>query len=204
MPTAADDGSAIDVIRQIYRGLVSTTMTPGLPRTIWLSRLPRPTTSTGLSRSSQGYRFTNGEPVDADAFIRSWNYTAYAPNAQKNAYFMSKIAGITDVSYGADPDGDGPLNPLPPARKDLAGLKKVDDLTFTVQLNSAFIGFPAIVGYSGFFPVAKACLDNVYACAETPIGNGPYKIEGTWQHDVSISLVRNDDYHGADRGKPRS
>jgi peptide/nickel transport system substrate-binding protein len=114
---------------------------------------------------------------------------------------QSKIFGITDVSYGKDPDGDGPLNPRPPVGKDLAGLKKVDDLTFIVQLNSAFIGFPDTVGYSGFFPVAKACLDDFYACAETPIGNGPYKIEGTWQHDVSITLVRNDDYNGADRGK---
>ena len=88
-----------------------------------------------------------------------------------------------------------------PQSQELTGLRKVDDLTFTVQLNSAFIGFPATVGYSGFFPVAQACLDDLKACAETPIGNGPYKIEGTWQHDVSITLVRNDDYHGADPGK---
>jgi peptide/nickel transport system substrate-binding protein len=203
MPTASDDASAIDVIRQIYRGLVKYNNDTGLSENDLAESITSADNVNWTVKIKPGYRFTNGEPVDADAFIRSWNYTAYAPNAQKNAYFMSKIAGITDVSYGADPDGDGPLNPLPPARKDLAGLKKVDDLTFTVRLNSAFIGFPAIVGYSGFFPVAKACLDNVYACAETPIGNGPYKIEGTWQHDVSITLVRNDDYHGIDRGKPQ-
>ena len=193
--------SAIDVIRQIYRGLVRYNKDTGLPENDLAESITSADNVNWTVEIKPGYRFTNGEPVDADAFIRSWNYTAYAPNAQKNAYFMTKIYGITDVSYGEDPDGDGPLDRRPPASSQLTGLRKVDDLTFTVQLNSAFIGFPATVGYSGFFPVAQACLDDLKACAETPIGNGPYKIEGTWQHDVSITLVRNDDYHGADPGK---
>ncbi len=32
--------------------------------------------------------------------------------------------------------------------------------------------------------------------AEFPIGNGPYKLKEPWQHNQSITLVRNDDYYG--------
>ena len=110
---------------------------------------------------------------------------------------MSRIDGLDDVTAGKDPDGDGPLKAPDPKSKELSGLKKVDDNTFTVKLSAPFSGFPATIGYSGFFPVAKACLDNFDACNETPIGNGPYKIDGKWNHDDSITLVRNADYAGA-------
>jgi ABC-type oligopeptide transport system substrate-binding subunit len=126
--------------------------------------------------------------VNADSFIRAWNYAAYGPNAQNNAYFMSNIAGIDEVSLG--PNGEDPES------EELSGLVKVDDLTFTVELKSAFAKFAATVGYSGFFPVAEECLADAEACNETPIGNGPYKIEGSWEHDTQITLVRNDDWTG--------
>jgi ABC-type transport system substrate-binding protein len=143
-----------------------------------------------------GYTFTNGEAVNSDSFIRAWNYTAYGPNAQNNAYFMSRIDGIDDMAAGEDPDGDGPQTAPDPKSKELSGLKKVDDLTFTVKLTAAFASFPATIGYSGFFPVAEACLANFDACNEAPIGNGPYKIEGSWQHDDEIVVVRNADFAG--------
>ena len=44
--------------------------------------------------------------------------------------------------------------------------------------------------------MAKACLDDIKACNEKPIGNGPYKIDGAWEHKRQIKLVRNDDYAG--------
>lgn len=36
------------------------------------------------------------------------------------------------------------------------------------------------------------------AFGQNPIGNGPYKIasDDAWQHNVQISLVKNDDYQG--------
>jgi peptide/nickel transport system substrate-binding protein len=201
VPTAADDDPSIQVIRQVYRGLVKYNPETGAAENDLAESITSDDNTVWTIKLKSGYKFTNGEAVNADAFIRGWNYTAYGPNAQNNSYFMSRIAGIEDMS-AEDPDGeDGPQVAPEPKAKELSGLKKVDDLTFEVTLNAPFSGFPATVGYSGFFPVAEACLADFDACNETPIGNGPYKIEGSWQHNVGITLVRNDDYAGADKGK---
>jgi ABC-type oligopeptide transport system substrate-binding subunit len=201
VPTAADDDPSIQIIRQMYRGLVTYNKDTGAAQNDLAESITSTDNTNWTIKIKPGYKFTNGESVNADAFIRGWNYTAYGPNAQNNAYFMSRIDGIDDVTSGKDPDGDGPQKAPDPKSKELSGLKKVDDLTFTVKLTGPFSGFPATIGYSGFFPVAKACLDDFKACNEAPIGDGPYKIEGTWKHDDSITLVRNDDYAGADKGK---
>jgi peptide/nickel transport system substrate-binding protein len=196
VPTAADDDPSIQVIRQVYRGLVKYNTETGAAENDLAEDISSTDNINWTIKIKPGHKFTNGEAVNADSFIRSWNYTASGPNAQNNEYFMHRIDGIDDMAAGEDPDGDGPLPAPAPKATELSGLKKVDDLTFTVKLVGPFSGFPATVGYSGFFPVADACLDNFDACNETPIGNGPYKIEGSWQHDDQIVLVRNDEWPG--------
>jgi ABC-type transport system substrate-binding protein len=195
IPSAGDDEPSIMVIRQLFRGLSKYNAETGAPELDLAESIESTDGKLWTIKVKSGYTFHNGEPVNADAFIRAWNYTAYGPNAQNNAYFMNRIAGIDDVS-ASDPDGDGPKTAPEPKAKELSGLKKVDDNTFTVELKDAFSGFPAIVGYSGFFPMADACLKDTKACNEAPIGNGPYKIEGTWQHNVGVTLVRNPDWKG--------
>ena len=199
LPSAGDDEPSILVIRQLFRGLSKYNADTGAPELDLAESIDSTDGKLWTIKVKSGYTFHNGEPVNADAFIRAWNYTAYGPNAQNNAYFMSRIVGIDDVS-SADPDGDGPQTAPEPKAKELSGLKKVDDNTFTVELKDPFSGFPAIVGYSGFFPMADACVKDTKACNETPIGNGPYKIDGSWQHNVGITLVRNADFKG-DAGK---
>ncbi|MDG4828548.1 ABC transporter substrate-binding protein [Solwaraspora sp. WMMD1047] len=199
-PSGGDDEPSIYVIRQLYRGLVKYNAESGEAENDLAESIESTDQKLWTIKVKEGYTFDNGEPVNADAFIRSWNYTAYGPNAQGNAYFMKRFAGIDEVT-SEDPDGDGPEEAPEPAAKELSGLKKVDDYTFTVELTEPFSGFPATIGYSGFFPMAEACLANFEACNETPIGNGPYKIEGSWQHNVGITLVRSDTWAG-DPGKP--
>ncbi len=200
MPSAGDDEPSIYVIRQLYRGLVKYNAESAAPENDLAESIESDDQKLWTIKIKSGYTFDNGEPVNADAFIRSWNYAAYGPNAQNNGYFMKRIAGIKDVS-SEDPDGEGPKKAPEPKAKTLAGLKKVDDLTFTVELTEPFSGFPTTVGYSGFFPMAQACVDAPDKCNETPIGNGPYKIEGSWQHNVAINLVRSDTWKG-EPGKP--
>ncbi|WP_027661175.1 peptide ABC transporter substrate-binding protein [Salinispora fenicalii] len=199
-PSATDDEPAIYVIRQLYRGLVKYNTETGEPENDLAESITSDDQKLWTIKLKDGYTFENGEPVDADSFVRSWNYTAYGPNAEKNGYFMSRIAGI-DAVQPKDPDGEGPAQAPAPTAETLSGLKKVDDLTFTVELNAPFSGFPTIVGYSGFFPMAQACLDDVDACSETPIGNGPYKLDGQWEHEIEINLVRSDTWKG-EPGKP--
>ncbi|MFC5790756.1 ABC transporter substrate-binding protein [Agromyces tardus] len=127
-------------------------------------------------------KFTNGDPVDAESFVKAWNYGAALDNAQLSSYFFDSIEGF---SY----DENVP---------ELSGLKVVDDLTFTVKLKQPESDFPLRLGYSAFFPVPAAAWDDLAAFGENPIGNGPYMLdgEGAWKHNERIDLVKNEDYQG--------
>ncbi len=202
LPSNGDDEPSIYVIRQLYRGLVKYNAETGESENDLAESIESEDQKLWTIKLKDGYTFDNGEPVDAASFIRSWNYAAYAPNAQNNGYFMKRIAGI-DAVQPKDPDGDGPEEAPEPSAETLSGLKEVDDLTFTVELKEPFSGFPTVLGYTGFSPMAQACIDDAEACNETPIGNGPYKIDGTWERGIQINLVRSDSWKG-EPGKPDS
>lgn len=126
----------------------------------------------------QGLTFQNGEPVNSDAFLRAWNYSQNPKNAQATAGFMSHIEG---AGKGAE----------------MSGLKKIDDTTFQVTLSGPFSQFGAQMSYSpAFSPIAQACLDDVKACNEKPIGTGPYQIQGKWRHDEGITVTKWKGYKG--------
>ena len=186
VPTAADDQPAILVIRQLFSGLVDYDL-EGVPVLNIAESIESEDQQNWTITLKDGYTFHNGEPVNADSFIRAWNYTADGDNAQNNSYFMSRIVGWDEAQEGADT---------------MSGVVKVDDLTFTVELKQPFVGFVAVLGYSGFFPVAEACLADFAACNETPIGNGPYQIDGSWEHSVGITLNRFDAYPDPGKSNP--
>ncbi|GGM45710.1 peptide ABC transporter substrate-binding protein [Microbacterium saperdae] len=127
-------------------------------------------------------KFTDGTDVLADNFIKAWNYGALLSNKQLNQSWFSDIVGFSDS-----------------ADAELTGLKKVDDLSFTIELTSPVAtDFATRLGYSAYYPLPDVAFDDMAAFGENPIGNGPYKLDGdgAWQHDISIALVKNDDYQG--------
>ena len=134
--------------------------------------------------------FQNGEPVDAEAFARAWNYAAYGPNAMANNYFFERIEGYDAMQGETDDEGNVTVEP---EADTLSGLTVVDDLTLEVTLNGPFAGFSTMLGYTGFFPIAQACLDDIEACAVQPIGNGPFQID-EWQQGVSLTASKWADY----------
>ncbi|MDT0156673.1 ABC transporter substrate-binding protein [Microbacterium sp. ARD32] len=129
----------------------------------------------------KGLKFTNGEEVTADNFIKAWNYGALASNKQLSSYFFEDIEGF---SYDED--------------SELTGLKQVDDYTFTIALNKPASDFAQRLGYSAYFPLPDVAWDDLKAFGENPIGNGPYMLDGdgAWKHEVGIDLVVNPDYDG--------
>jgi oligopeptide transport system substrate-binding protein len=132
----------------------------------------------------EGWTFHNGEPVDADAFLRSWNHGAYGPNAQRANSFYERIEGHDRMQ-----EEGGSVT-------ELSGLEKTGDLSFQVTLNAPFSTFELMLSHDSFLPMAQACLDDLEACAAEPIGNGPFKMAGPWEHDVQIALERWEDYPG--------
>ena len=134
--------------------------------------------------------FQNGEPVDAEAFARAWNYAAYGPNAMANNYFFERFEGYDAMQGETDDDGNVTVEP---EADTLSGLTVVDPLTLEVTLNGPFAGFSTMLGYTGFFPIAQACLDDIEACSVQPIGNGPFQID-EWEQGVSLTASKWADY----------
>ncbi|WP_434993102.1 peptide ABC transporter substrate-binding protein [Arthrobacter sp. Ld5] len=134
----------------------------------------------------EGKTFTNGDPVTASSFVDAWNYGAAAKNAQLSSYFFESIEGYAEASAEGS------------TLETMSGLKVVDDRTFTVKLSQPESDWQLRLGYSAFYPLPAAALEDPAAFGENPIGNGPYKFasEGAWQHNQQIELVPNDEYEG--------
>jgi len=135
-----------------------------------------------------GWKFTNGEPVDAKSFVDAWNFGALITNAQLNAYFFEPIDGYTEIHPAA-----GGAKPTATAMK---GLAVVDDSTVTARLTSAQASFPMRLGYTAFYPLPQSAYKDIKAFGQSPVGNGSYMMDGKWVHNVSIKVKKNPGYKG--------
>ena len=135
-----------------------------------------------------GWKFTNGEAVNAKSFVDAWNFGALIDNAQLNAYFFEPIEGYAEVH----PDAEG----AKATAKTMKGLAVVDDSTFTVKLTAPQASFPLRLGYTAFFPLPQSAYKDIKAFGEAPVGNGSYMLDGTWVHNVNIKVKKNPDYKG--------
>ena len=182
-PVQSVESGGAKVATQLFAGLVTyssdgkpvldaaESITPNDDSTEWTVKL------------KSGWTFTNGEKMTSDSFIDSWNYAAKLSNGLQAASYFSNIQGYSDSKDS-----------------DLTGVKKVDDLTFTVALNKPESDFLMRLGYVAFAPMPSVAFDDMKAYGEHPIGNGPYKLD-SWQHDHSIKLVPNPEYDGPRKAK---
>jgi ABC-type transport system substrate-binding protein len=72
----------------------------------------------------------------------------------------------------------------------------IDDTTFEVTLDGPFSQFPLTLGYTAFYPLPKAYAEDPKGFEEAPIGNGPFQMDGTWQHDRAVNVTRYQNYAG--------
>ncbi|MFJ2812083.1 ABC transporter substrate-binding protein [Streptomyces sp. NPDC087294] len=128
-----------------------------------------------------GYTFHNGEKVTAKSFADAWNYGANQDNAQQTNALFSHIAGYADLNPGAKKKVTA---------KGLSGLKVVDDSTLQVTLTAPFSAFPAQLSYLAFDPLPTAFYKDPKAFGEKPIGNGPYEMKGSVEHNESITVTK--------------
>ena len=135
-----------------------------------------------------GWKFTNGEAVNAKSFVDAWNFGALIDNAQLNSYFFEPIEGYKAVH----PDAEG----AKATAKTMTGLKVVDDSTFTVKLALPQASFPLRLGYTAFYPMPQSAYKDIKAQGENPVGNGSYQLDGKWVHNVDIKVKKNPTYKG--------
>ncbi|KAB7852319.1 peptide ABC transporter substrate-binding protein [Streptomyces mobaraensis] len=138
-----------------------------------------------------GWKFHNGETVTANSFVKAWNWAANAKNAQLNSSWYEAIKGYEDVHpEKGDPKADA-----------MSGLKVVNDNEFTIELSRPVSTFKQRLYYDAFFPLPEAFYKDPKAFGEHPIGNGPYKMEGSWAHKVELKVRKFADYKGDDKPK---
>lgn len=134
-----------------------------------------------------GLTFGNGEPVTADSYLNAWNYGAYGPNEQSAAASFERIEGYADLQARAA-EGE------PPKAGTLSGLKKVSDTVFTVTLSAPFAGWSYQLDAAAFYPLPASAFSAPGVIAdgfeEAVVGNGPFRMAGSWEHDSRIVVER--------------
>ncbi len=132
-------------------------------------------------------RFSNGEDVAAESFIRAWTRAVDASAASQVAYHLAGVEGY-DALHGS-----------PQTATRFSGLSAPDPRTFVVNLSSPDCEFDKKTLHPVASPVPSVAgaADN-QTFNEAPVGNGPFMIRpgAKWEHNRGISLVRNDSYYG--------
>ncbi|HEX7538212.1 MAG TPA: ABC transporter substrate-binding protein [Dermatophilaceae bacterium] len=187
LPANTNETGGGRIMKLLYEGLISYDGA-GKPINQVAASIDTTDAQTYTIKLKPGWKFTNGEAVNAKSFVDAWNFGALITNAQLNAYFFEPIEGYKDVH----PDAEG----AKPTAKTMKGLAVVDDSTFTVKLASPQASFPLRLGYTAFYPLPQAAYKDIKAFGEAPIGNGSYMLNGKWVHNVEIKVKKNPDYKG--------
>ncbi|MFJ2777639.1 ABC transporter substrate-binding protein [Kitasatospora sp. NPDC087315] len=185
--TAESEGA--EVLHAIFAGLVDYDIKDNSPKLRVAESIESTDATTWTIKLKDGYAFHNGEKVTAQSFVDAWNYGANQDNAQEALPFFDKILGSEELAPGKGKK---------PSAKELKGLKVVDDKTFTVTLKAPFSQFKTMLGYNAFFPLPKAFFTDPKAFGEKPIGNGPFEMDGAWEHNKQIKVKRFENFPAAD------
>ncbi|GAB2856410.1 ABC transporter substrate-binding protein [Streptomyces deserti] len=180
-PYNAQESEGILVADNLFTGLYDATKDGEVVPALATSREVSADGKTWTFKIKKGTKFSNGEAVDAESFIRGWNRVAQKTAASDVAYHLSGIEGFEDVQSGKS--------------QEMSGLSAPDPDTLQVKLSAPDFEFYVKTTHTVFSPVPKVAGDGKNkAFNEAPIGNGPFKMQGRWEHNKSITLVRNDDY----------
>ncbi len=129
-----------------------------------------------------GTKFHNGEEVTSESFKRGWERVAAKDSASEVSYHLDGIKGFDEMQAGT--------------ATTLSGLDASDPAKLVVTLKDPNCEFYLRTYHPVFSPVpstAGSPTTNT-AYVEQPIGNGPFMMDGPWQHNVGIKLKRFDGY----------
>lgn len=130
-----------------------------------------------------GTKFHNGEDVTSASFKRGWERVSAKDSASEVAYHLAGIEGFDEMQAGT--------------ATSLSGVDASDPAKLKVKLADANCEFYLRTFHPVFSPVpstAGSPTTNT-AYVEQPIGNGPFMMDGPWQHNTGIKLKRFDGYN---------
>lgn len=183
-PQVVQDGDTIDVIQNVYEGLVGwneqNVPTANLAENWDLQDGGK----TYIFHIKHGVKFHNGRELKAAdfkfGFERACNPKLQSPTA---ATYLGDIVGVNERLAGKAPD--------------VKGVSVVDDYTLKIQIDKPRAYFLSKLTYPVYFPVPKEAVDpdSEMKNLSQMIGTGPYKIT-QYVKDQIVVLTANKDYHG--------
>ncbi|WP_312722278.1 ABC transporter substrate-binding protein [Mobilicoccus sp.] len=199
-PFYATDGETFRVSRQMFQGLVG--FKPGTAEVAPALATEWKPSADGLTWTftlAEGVKFHDGTPFDADAvcknFERMFGQTGPGATAAVSQYWTDNFGGFKD---GKDPSL-------------YKSCTVKDPKTVDVALTRVTSKFPALLGLPSFSMQSPTAMDQYKAnevkaqgegfafseyAMKHPTGTGPFKFESYDQANGTITLARNDEFHG--------
>ncbi|MFS2292379.1 MAG: ABC transporter substrate-binding protein [Actinomadura sp.] len=178
-PSHAQDHTGKFIVKQLFTGLVETDPKGAVRNRLATGVHPDSSCTRWEIRIKTGTTFSNGAPVDAEAFARGWARSAAVKDGS-GAYLMNDIAGYAEVANGK--------------ANELSGVTVISDRELSVELTSPNCDFAARLAEPVFMPVPEQAgeADNA-AYNSRPTGNGPFTLE-EYEENRRLTLVRNDSW----------
>lgn len=197
-PPNSNESEGNAVLQALFTGLVRYDTRTSEPYNAMAESIQTDDFVKWTIRIKDGWTFHNGEPVTAESYVDAWNYAAFGPNAQQNSSFFTDILGYDDLNPQPATKG---APPPPPKADKMRGLRVIDQRTFEVTLAKPFSQWSLRLGYPGFSPLPKVAFQNPSAFEQSPIGNGPFMMDGSWDHNVIIRTKAYPNYQGKEKPK---
>lgn len=200
-----NESEGIAVLRSLYTGLITYNPETSEPEQGVAESIESPDGGQTWNITLQdGWTFHDGSPVTAESFVNAWNYGATGENGMQNSGFFADIEGYDALQCGTveEENEEGETEEVadcenqPAEGSELSGLEVVSDTEFTVTLSEAQSFWETRLGYPAYSPLPEAFFEDPDAFDDQPIGNGPFMMDGPWQHDVAINTVAYEDYAG--------
>ena len=134
--------------------------------------------------------FNDGSAVTARDFKRAWerlvspaSAAAAELGASPNAYRLAFVEG-----YDALAAGDVSA---------LSGVSCPDERTLEIHLVESYADFASVLAHPSLAAVPASAEEDVAAFGSSPIGAGPFRMEGSWgKNSTAVRLTRFDGYTG--------
>lgn len=186
-PGIVQDGDTLDMIQQVWEGLVTwdeNNMPVGNLAESWDIEDGG---TTYIFHLKKGVKFHNGREVTADDFKWSIERNCDPALASQTAdAYLSDIVGVTDRVEGR--------------AQEISGYQVVDPYTIKIQLKQPTPYFVGKLTYlvSAVMPKEAVPMGKEITEVEQMIGTGPFKMQD-YVTNQKITLAAFDDYHG---GRP--
>lgn len=134
--------------------------------------------------------FHDGSAVTARDFKRAWerlvspaSAAAAELGASPNAYRLSLVEGYDALAVGS--------------ASALSGVSCPDERTLEIHLVESYADFASVLAHPSLVAVPASAEEDVAAFGSSPIGAGPFRMEGSWgKNSTAVRLTRFEDYTG--------